>query len=342
MEKLLEVSPQQIAEQHFDFANAVETLIDELGTKLSDEEHSFLKRLPEIAQQLDTYATEAGAADDVDLLLEWLQADLPKSSVLIFTVRGPVNGRNRVVKAIETVGRYRSFDPVEAGPSLNRDPLYKKVTEKLSEFNKQITPRAFTQLRTRTGGDMYTIAEAINKIVNFVGDKRQVDEHDVQNMVTQNTFDSIFDLTDAIGRRSIGQALKSLYEVLASGQEPILVNSTITRQFRFALQAKLIAGRKGLRPLRSRMPFSEFTKNIFQPLVEEMGGVLPKSATHNVLKQNPYVAYKIFQTLHAFTAEELVIAVEKTLIVDTQLKTSELNKTVVLEQLVCELCTSPK
>ena len=342
MEKLLEVSPQQIAEQHFDFANAVETLIDELGTKLSDEEHSFLKRLPEIAQQLDTYATEAGAADDVDLLLEWLQADLPKSSVLIFTVRGPVTERNRVVKAIETVGRYRSFDPVEAGPSLNRDPLYKKVTEKLSEFNKQITPRAFTQLRTRTGGDMYTIAEAINKIVDFVGDKRQIDEHDVQNMVTQNTFDSIFDLTDAIGRRSIGQALKSLYEVLASGQEPILVNSTITRQFRFALQAKLIAGRKGLRPLRSRMPFSEFTKNIFQPLVEEMGGVLPKSATHNILKQNPYVAYKIFQTLHAFTAEELVIAVEKTLIVDTQLKTSELNKTVVLEQLVCELCTSPK
>ena len=342
MEKLLEVSPQQIAEQHFDFANAVETLIDELGTKLSDEEHSFLKRLPEIAQQLDTYATEAGAADDVDLLLEWLQADLPKSSVLIFTVRGPVTERNRVVKAIETVGRYRSFDPVEVGPSLNRDPLYKKVTEKLSEFNKQITPRAFTQLRTRTGGDMYTIAEAINKIVDFVGDKRQIDEHDVQNMVTQNTFDSIFDLTDAIGRRSIGQALKSLYEVLASGQEPILVNSTITRQFRFALQAKLIAGRKGLRPLRSRMPFSEFTKNIFQPLVEEMGGVLPKSATHNILKQNPYVAYKIFQTLHAFTAEELVIAVEKTLIVDTQLKTSELNKTVVLEQLVCELCTSPK
>ena len=342
MEKLLEVSPQQIAERHFDFVNAVESLIDELATRLTDEERSFLERLPEIAQQLDIHATETGAADDIDLLLEWLQADLPKNSVLIFIVRGPVNERNRVVKAIETVGRYRSFDPVEAGPSLNRDPLYKKVSEKLSEFNKQITPRAFTQLRTRTGGDMHTIAEAINKIVDFVGDKRQIDEQDIQNIVTQNTFDSIFDLTDAIGRRSIGQALKSLYEVLASGQEPILVNASITRQFRFALQAKLIAGRKGLRPLRSRMQFSEFTKNIFQPLVEEMGGFLPKLATHNILKQNPYVAYKIFQTLHAFTAEELVIAIEKTLIVDTQLKTSDLNEIGILEQLVCELCTTRK
>ena len=342
MAKLLEVGPQQIAERHFDFINSVESLIGELGTKLTDEERGFLERLPETAQQLDTYATEAGIVDDVDLLLEWLQDDLPKHSVLIFTVRGPVSERNRVAKAIEAVGRYRSFDPVEAGPSLNRDPLYIKVSEKFGEFNKQITPRAFTQLRTRTGGDMHTIAEAINKIVDFVGDKRQIDEQDIRNIVTQNTFDNIFDLTDAIGRRSAGQALKSLYEVLASGQEPISVNSTIARQFRFALQAKLIAERKGLRPLRSRMPFSEFTKNIFQPLVEEIGSFLPKSATHNILKQNPYVAYKVFQTLHAFTAEELVAAIEKTLMVDIQLKTSNPNETGILEQLVCELCTSRK
>ena len=342
MAKLLEVNSQQIVERHLDFINAVDSLVDELGSKLTDEERGFIERLSEIAQQLDTYAVEASAADDVALLLEWLQGDLPKSSVLIFTVRGPVTERNRVVKAIEAVGRYRSFDPVEAGPSLNRDPLYKKVSEKFAEFDKQITPRAFSQLRTRTGGDMHTIAEAINKIISFVGDKRQVDEQDVQNVVTQNTFDSIFDLTDAIGKRSIEQALKSLYEVLASGQEPILVNATITRQFRFSLQAKLIAEKKGLRPLRSRMPFSEFTKNIFQPLAEEIKSLLPQSTTHNILKQNPYVAYKIFQTLHAFTAEELITAIEKTLIVDTQLKTSDSDEKGILEQLVCELCTSPQ
>ena len=342
MAKLLEVDFQQIVERHLDFINAVDALIDELGTKLSDEERGFIERLPEIAQQLDTYATESDDADDVALLLEWLQGDLPENSVLIFIVRGAVNERNRVVKAIEAVGRYRSFDPVEAGQSLNRDPLYKKVSEKFAEFDKQITPRAFSQLRNRTGGDMYTIAEAINKIISFVGDKRQVDEQDIQNVVTQNTFDNIFDLTDAIGKRSIEQALKSLYEVLESGQEPILVNSTVTRQFRFALQAKLIAEKKGIRPLRSRMPFSEFTKNIFQPIAEEIKGSLPQSATHNILKQNPYVAYKIFQTLHAFTAEELVTAIEKTLIVDTQLKTSDADETSILEQLICELCANPQ
>ena len=340
LEKLLEVSPQHIAENHLNYTNAVDSLIDELGTKLTDEERGFLERLPHIAQQLDTYPTEVDDTDDVAVLLEWLQGDLPKNSVLIFTVQGSVNERNRVVKAIETVGCYRSFDPVEAGPSLNRDPLYKKVTDKFTEFGKQITPRAFSLLRTRTGGDMHTVAEAINKIVSFVGDKPQVDEQDVRNMVTQDTFDSIFDLTDAIGKRAIGQALKGLHEVLASGQEPIVVNASITRQFRFALQAKLIAERKELRTVHSRMPFREFTANIFQPLAEEAGSALPKTATHNILKQNPYVAYKIFQTLNAFTIDELVTALEKSLDVDVQLKTSKTDTTCILEQLVCELCTA--
>lgn len=338
MAKLLDVEPQKIADRHFDYTNAVDALISELGTRLTGEEHGFLERLPQIAQQLDLYSTEVSAVDDVELMLEWLQGDLPKNSVLIFTVRGTVSERNRLVRAIESVGRYRSFAPVEAGPSVNRDPLYIKVSEKFSEFGKQIAPRAFTQLRIRTGGDMHTIAEAINKIVNFVGDKRQIDEQDIRNVVTQDTFDSIFDLTDAIGRRSTGQALKSLHHVLANGQEPIPVNATIARHFRFALQAKLIAEKRELRPFRGRMPLQDFIKNIFQPITEEVGSFLPKSATHNILKQNPYVAYKIFQTLHAFTTKELTAALEKTLEVDTELKTSQADAISILEQLVYDLC----
>jgi DNA polymerase III delta subunit len=88
------------------------------------------------------------------------------------------------------------------------------------------------------------------------------------------------------------------------------------------------------------MPFREFTANIFQPLAEEAGSALPKTPTHNILKQNPYVAYKIFQTLNAFTIDELVTALEKSLDVDVQLKTSKTDTTCILEQLVCELCTA--
>lgn len=340
--KLLGVSTQQIADQHSDFNSAIEETSETLAGGLTEDVQAFLKRLPQLASQLEVDSENSTSGDDADLLLEWLQEDLPETSVLIFTVKDEVRENNRFAKAIQKVGRYVSFDPLEKGGSLSRDPLYKKVVEKFSTYNKKITPRAFEQLRNRTGGDMHMIAEAINKIINFVGDKPQIDETDVRDLVTQSTFDRIFDLTDAIGKRSTRQALKSLHEVLASGQEPIPLTAAIASHLRLTLQAKLIVNRKELKPIGRQVRFENFTKNIFQPLAEEVGDLLPQSATHNIMKRNPYIAYKIFQTLHAFTTEELMGALEKTLEVDIQLKTTPFDAELLLEQLVYDICNSSK
>ncbi len=340
--KSLGVSTQHIVDGHSDFSSAVEEITETLGGGLTEDVRAFFSRLPQLAAQLETHSEGNGGNDDANLLLEWLQEDLPETSVLIFTVKDEVRTRNRYAKAIQEVGRYVSFDPLEKGGSLNRDPLYRKVVEKFETYNKKITPRAFEQLRSRTGGDMHTIAEAINKIINYVGDKHQIDELDVRNLVTQLTFDRIFDLTDAIGKRSTRQALKSLREVLASGQNPIPLNAAIASHLRLTLQAKLIMTRKELKPIGRQMRFENFTKNIFQPLAEEFGDLLPESATHNIMKRNPFIAYKVFQTLHAFTTKELMTALEKTLEVDIQLKTTPFDKELLLEQLVYDICNSSK
>lgn len=338
--KLLGISVQQIIDQNADFHSAIEEMHETLGDGLTEDVKTFFGRLPELAAQVEVVSENSSNDENVDVLLEWLQGDLPKTSVLIFTVKDEVSERNRFAKAIQEVGRYVSFDPLEKGGSLNRDPLYKKVVEKFATYDKKITPRAFEQLRSRTGGDMHIIAEAINKIINFVGDKQQIDERDVRNLVTQSAFDKIFDLTDAIGKRSTRQALKSLREVLASGQEPIPLTASIASHLRLTLQAKLIVGKKGIKPISNQMRYPDFTAKIFQPLAEEMGDILPNSASYNILKRNPYIAFKVFQTLHGFTVEELMTALEKALEVEIQMKTTPFDKEVLLEQLVYDICNS--
>lgn len=339
---LLGVPTEQIANGHPDFNNAVEEISETLGDGLTEDVRSFLTRLPQLASQLSTHSESKKSNDDADLLLEWLQDDLPKTSVLIFTVKDEVSERNRFAKAIKEVGKYVSFDPQERKGSLNQDPLYKKVVDKFASYNKKITPRAFDQLRQRTGGDMQRIAEAINKITNFVGDKHQIDEADVRNLVTQSTFDRIFDLTDAIGKRSPRQALKSLRELIMSGQDPFPITAAIASHIRLTLQAKLIAEKKGLRPIGRQTRYESFIKNVFQPLSEEFSDILPQSASHNIMKRNPYVAYKIFQTLHAFTTEELMRALEKTFEVEIQMKTTTVDGELLLEQLLYDICNSSK
>ena len=104
--------------------------------------------------------------------------------------------------------------------------------------------------------------------------------------------------------------------MLASGEPHIKVNTLIIRQLRLSLQAKLIAKRGNRSQMGRRMQFDRFVNDIFKPLSQEMADLLPTAADTNVLKQRPYAAYKIFQTLHAFTVEELMAALEKTLEVD--------------------------
>ena len=341
--KLLGVPIEQIANGHPDFNNAIEEMGETLGDGLTEDVRAFLTRLPQLAAslpELDNQSESRSSDSDTELLLEWLQEDLPKTSVLVFTIKDEVSERNRFAKAIQDVGRYVAFNPQERRGSLNQDPLYKKVVDKFATYNKKITPRAFEQLRQRTGGDMQTIAEAINKITNFVGDKHQIDEADVRNLVAQSTYDRIFDLTDAIGKRSPRQALKSLREIVLSGQDPFLITAASVSHLRLTLQAKLIAEKKELKPIGRQTRYDNFIKNIFQPLAEEFSEILPKSASHNIMKRNPYVAFKIFQSLHAFTTAELMRALEQTLAVEVQMKTTSVDGELLLEQLLYDICSA--
>lgn len=340
--KLLGISTEQIADGNTDFMSAVDEINETLGSSVPEDVQAFFIRLPQLASQLDEHKEVRSSNEDTELLLEWLDGDLPDTSVLIFAEKGEVSSNHRIAKAIQKVGRQVSFDPLEKGTSLNKDPLYKKVVEKFDTFNKRITPRAFEQLRNRTGGDMHMIAEAINKIINFVGDKQQIDEVDVRNIVSQSTYDRIFDLTDAIGKRSTRQGLKSLREILASGVNPNMIAGSIVSHLRLTLQAKLIANQKELKPISRQLRYNDFISKIFEPLAEELGGILPNASEYNILKRNPYPAYKIFQTLHAFTKEELVSAMEKTLEMQIQFKTTGADEELLLEQLVYDICNGSK
>jgi DNA polymerase-3 subunit delta len=338
MGKVLGISAQEIADQSHDFEGTIGDLIAENRDSLSPDDLEFLHSLPQIATQVEDLHRISEATDETELLLEWLDGALPKSSVLIFTFRGNVDARSRLVKAINRVGRYVSFAPPEVGQSLQKDKLFQSVSRKLEDFGKKISPGAFNLLQKRTGNNMRLIFEEVEKLLAFVGTKTRIDERDIQTLVAQTSFDSIFALTDAIGKRSVAQALSSLHSVLDGGEPPIKVNALIARQARLMLQAKLLVERGVLKPTAGRVNYQTFVDTIFKPLAAEMSNRLPQSAQINLLKQNPYAAYKVIQSLPYFGTEELIQGLEKTLDADIQLKSSYLDPESILEQLVYELC----
>ena len=280
--------------------------------------------------------------DPKEIFLDWITGAPPQNSTLIFTVKGPVNTREPIVKAIDRVGRFINFEKLEESSSIQRDPLFQSVSKQLAQSDKQITPSAFNLLRTQVNNDTHRFFEEINKAISFVGDRTQIDERDIRNLVSPTSSDTIFDLTDSISNRNVNQGLSSLHNILSDGEAPIKINALITRQIRLMVQAKLVLKNNAINFDARRMTYQDFVSRFFQPLSKKMSGNLPKTTTVNLLKQNPYVAYKIIQKIIRFEEEELIGFLEKTLEADIQLKSNSVPPEYILEQLVYDLCRSPR
>jgi len=290
---------------------------------------------------LDT-VEDIDSNDPKEIFLDWVTGTPPQNSALIYTVKGSVNTREPIVKAIDRVGRFINFEKLEESSSIQRDPLFQSVSKQLAQSDKQITPRAFNLLRTQVNNDTHRFFEEINKAISFVGDRTQIDERDIRNLVSPTSSDTIFDLTDSISNRNVNQGLSSLHNILSDGEAPIKINALITRQIRLMVQAKLVLKNNAINFDARRITYQDFVSRFFQPLAKKMASDLPKTTTVNLLKQNPYVAYKIIQKIIRFEEEELIGFLEKTLEADIQLKSNSVPAEYILEQLVYDLCCHPR
>jgi len=312
-------------------SDIINNFIDEYEDELDANDLDFLSDLPGLISEAEVQFESIG--NEMQYLLEWLSGDLPLSNIVVFTVNEPVDERDKLVKAIEKVGIIVDF-------SLQQDEVYKWVSNKLSEYNKKITSDAMRILRDRTGDSIRLISEEIEKIVAYVGQKQHINIDDIKQVVTWSRDENIFTFTDAIAKRNVSLALLSLHRLLNDGEPPIRINAMIIRQIRLMLQAKLLVEQEIIKSSAVRMRYDDF-KNYFSKLPSSASQQLPESRQHNLLKQNPYAAYKILQSIDQFSTDELIKYMEILLKADIQLKSSESSPKTVLEQVIFDLCEKP-
>lgn len=92
------------------------------------------------------------------------------------------------------------------------------------------------------GPNRAMIARSLEKIqVGFLPGQA-IRLEDVQGQVVDTRERSIFELTRAISKRNLGEAMAALGALIAQNQEPIAINAMIARQARMMLQVKLALG----------------------------------------------------------------------------------------------------
>ncbi len=228
-------------------------------------------------------------------------ARLPETTTLISLVDEELPASSPLLKAAHDHGKVIQCT-LPKGAALES-----WIHKRAQALGVKITDEATSLLANFTGSQLRMLANEIDKLATYVGDRASIDVEDVRLLSASAQEARIFDLTDALAQRNRKQALDLLHDLLADGEPPLKLISTITSQVRSLLLVKELAN-EGLR---------------IQQIVSATG-------------MAPFVAEKALRQVGKFQTAQLEGAYRQLLATDAALKRSRMTPEMALDLLVVD------
>jgi DNA polymerase III subunit delta len=179
--------------------------------------------------------TKEGQKALLEALTSYAEAPLDSATLVVMAEK--LDGRTRFMGLAAKQGA------VVECKKLFDDKVPSWVGVEVRKRGRQISHEAARFLAEMVGNELGQIAQAIDRLLLYVGDKRAIELRDVEEAVAETRQRDVFDLTDAVGRRNLARALSYLHNLLENGQAPPLIVHMLARHFRILAKAKEIAGR---------------------------------------------------------------------------------------------------
>jgi len=234
-------------------------------------------------------------------LLNYLANPL-ESTCLVFWVKGPVDKRRKIVKAIDKAGMI-----LEIGP-LKGDELNEWLRREAMALGKTIEHRALEYIILHADHGLRFLKGELEKLALYAGDEKTITLPMVESLLTKTSEANIFVLVDNIGMKKGETALAELRSLMGSGEPAIRILFMIARQFRLILEAKDLGQR----------------------------GYTEKQITAE-LSLHPFVTGKILRQARNFSFDGLEKDLQRILECDVAMKTG-VQARPAMEILISELC----
>ncbi len=217
---------------------------------------SILETLPVMSEKRLVFCQNAESFKDQD----WEKLEpfvgSPMSSTVFVCFFKKIDRRKKFFKNLQKKAVELSAETLrewEVSPWM--DYLAKKVNLKFSSSSKSL----FNQL---VGTGLMEIYNEMNKLKTYVGDRQEVTEKDLIAVVSRMKIDSIFDLTDAIGKKDLVKSLDYLARLLENNQSEVGALALVARHMR--ILAKFQEGEKRNLPKAKILALAGISPYFFQ------------------------------------------------------------------------------
>jgi len=230
--------------------------------------------------------------------------------------RMDMTDKDRYTRIRETLGQYCAIVElarVEEGEAV------RWLVDYCTTQNVKIDSDAARELVDALGGDMMMISNELEKLILYVGEKRQITLGDVETMVLAAKQRSLYELTDAISSKDRVRALEMLDAILTTGEGD---EAAIGHLYMLAktFRQMLVIVERNVRD--QRMLWAALWQ----------GFRVPPFAADDIIRQAR--RYK--------SKRELTRAIRLVAKTDLALRSNPVSKRMVLEKLVLDLTAEPR
>lgn len=248
--------------------------------------------------------------------------------------------------------------------------LRERMEALLDKSGKIMDKNAYPALVEMTGFDLRIFSENIKKLVSYTGDRKNITEKDVEDVLSRTKKDPIYALTNAVSDRNIEAAFFFLNSLLAESFHPLQILSAVTNQVR-----KLLLVRGFLESSHGSSWYPGITYGSFKskvmPMIQKYDSELlnqiedwekqlsknvsmkkqgtkkkkqkkKKSAITDLIiissAQHPFPVYNLLLKSEKFTTNDLVDGLEKMSEADFRLKSTRQSPKLVLEEAILKIC----
>jgi len=152
----------------------------------------------------------ASEEDNADLLQKAVEKGFPKGNHLIITT-DLVDKRRKLFKTIREQGMIIDCSVPEGDRRADRMAqkavLSERMIEILDQVRKRMDKDAYMALYEMTGFDLRTFSNNLQKLISYVGDRKNITADDVESVLKRTKKDPIYDLTNAVSERDIEKSL---------------------------------------------------------------------------------------------------------------------------------------
>lgn len=211
-----------------------------------------VETLPMMSQVRVVVVKDAHELGDKDWELLWPLVDEPVNTTALICVGSKIDKRKKHIKRFMDRGVVVEFKR----PFDNQIPDWIRTIAK--KHSLQLSADAVDLMHQLVGSNLQDINGELTKLAQYLGEKKKASADDIMKVVSHVRLDSVFDLTDAIGRNDRARALTCLANLLDNGQNEVGVLALISRHVRIlrlvsdglkeGLSGQRLASRAGVSP----------------------------------------------------------------------------------------------